>query len=394
MNIISIIPARGGSKGIPNKNIHPIMGKPLLAYTIEQSISTPAIDETYVSTDDEQIARVARAYGAKVIIRPEEISGDTASSESALIHAIDTIKKQNAEAELEKIVFLQATSPIRHKLDIQNAIELFDENEADSLFSSTPLHGFLWRLEEKMPKSFSYDYHNRPRRQDAPIDVVENGSIYIFKPWVLKKYNNRLGGKIINYHMPHIYSFQIDEPDDITIINNILQTTEQNISIAPSLAKVKLFVLDFDGVLTDNKVYVNQDGTESVRCSRGDGMGLERLRTLTDVEVFILSKETNPVVKARSTKLKIPCINACDNKIEELKKIASKKRLTSKQVAYIGNDLNDVECLKWVGVSISVADARNEVKNISKIVTTKKGGEGAVREVCEMIISSKQKNQD
>jgi N-acylneuraminate cytidylyltransferase len=200
MNTIVLIPARGGSKGILRKNLLPIAGKPLLSYSIEQSMQSSHIDHTIISTDDQEIATVAQNYGAKVIMRPIEVSGDTASSESALLHALDYLKDtENYEPDL--VVFLQCTSPLRKDDDIDKAIIQFQQEQADSLLSVSHDHSFLWQKIEGIAQSINYDYRYRPRRQEMNSQFRENGSIYIFKPWILREYNNRLGGKISLYVM-------------------------------------------------------------------------------------------------------------------------------------------------------------------------------------------------
>ena len=233
-------------------------------------------------------------------------------------------------------------------------IETLQREQADSLLSVCLVHGFVWRNDKGSISSFSYDHRSRPRRQDAPEDLVENGSIYVFKPWVLRKFNNRLGGKIALHRMDPLDSFQIDEPGDIALIEHLMSFRHSR--PLADLSAVRLLALDFDGVLTDNQVVVRQDGSESVTCSRGDGFGIGLL-VKAGVEVVVISKEENPVVAARCRKLKIPCIQGCDDKLPILRKLAADRGLTARQVAYVGNDLNDLECLGWVGSPIGVADA-------------------------------------
>ena len=233
MKCCAIIPARGGSKRIPQKNIYLLHGKPLIAYTIEQVQSCPSIDRVIVSTDDNKIATVAQKYGAEVIWRPLEISGDMATSESALLHTLDTLR-ETEEYEPDLVVFPQATSPIRQPDDIQHAIDLLLQENADSLFSACPLSGFVWRREEGKLISFNFDHRNRPRHQDAHEDLMENGSFFIFKPWVLRKFNNRIGGKITAYLMRVIDSFEVDSPDDLELIEYLLaarQARSKNVPI-------------------------------------------------------------------------------------------------------------------------------------------------------------------
>jgi CMP-N,N'-diacetyllegionaminic acid synthase len=225
---IAIIPARGGSKGIPGKNVRMVGGKPLLAHSI--IAARGVVDAVYVSTDDEAIANVARRYGADVIDRPAALANDTATSESALVHALDVLRGR--EIEPETVVFLQATSPLRRPNDVANALAQFREDKADSLFSATDATGFMWRCGPEGPKPMNYDPVSRPRRQDAPRDVIENGSLYIFKPSVLRKYASRLGGKISVYMMRAEDSFQIDEPWELELLGWLFAREQQRTTSA------------------------------------------------------------------------------------------------------------------------------------------------------------------
>jgi CMP-N,N'-diacetyllegionaminic acid synthase len=218
--IICLIPARGGSKGIPLKNIQPLGVKPLVAHSIEQARQCAAITRVIVTTDHPEIARAARQYGAQVIDRPAEISSDTATSEAALLHALDHLReKEGLEPDL--VVFLQPTSPLRQPQDIARALETLEQEQADSLFSACPFHGCLWRRINGRLTSVTYDYQHRQRRQDAVEDFLENGSIYIFKPWVLRQFNNRLGGRIGLYLMDTYDSFQVDTPEDLEFMQSL-----------------------------------------------------------------------------------------------------------------------------------------------------------------------------
>lgn len=387
--ILAIIPARGGSKGIPGKNIRPLAGKPLLSYTIEHARRTAAINRIIVSTDDSQIGRVAIKYGAEVIWRPSEISGDEATTESALLHALDYLK-HTEKYEPEIIVFLQATSPLRRQDDIQLALDQFHQEAADSLFSACLLNGFVWRQHGGSIKPFSYDYQNRERRQDAHQDFVENGSIYIFKPWVLRECNNRLGGMIAMYEMDTLDSFQVDEPGDLNLIEQLLALKDCH-KHAPDLSQIQLLVLDFDGVFTDNRALVDQNGVEGVFIHRGDGWGLARLKQ-AGVAVTVLSTEQNPVVAARCRKLDIPYTQSCDDKLSALQQLAAERSLQPQDIAFIGNDVNDLAALHWVGHPIAVQDAVTQVRDAAEWVTQQRGGYGAVREVCDLILEQRREN--
>ncbi len=384
-DILAIIPARGGSKGIPRKNVRPFLGKPLLAHSIEHARQAPAVTRVVVSTDDAEIAEISRQYGADVVMRPLEISGDTASSESALVHVLDHLRKtENYRPEL--VVFLQATSPIREPGAVQDAIETLRREDADSLFSASPVHGFVWRRHHGKLSSITYDHLNRPRRQDIGEDVVENGSIYVFKTEILEKHNNRLGGKIAVYPMDPLDSFQIDEPGDFELMERAAGV-KRSPADHPDLAGIRLLVLDFDGVMTDNRVLVSQDGTESVLCHRGDGWGIARLKE-RGVVIMVISTETNRVVEARCRKLGLEHIQSCDDKLTELKRVAERLGLRADQIAYVGNDVNDLECMNWVGAAIAVADSMPEVHRVANLVTTRLGGYGAVREVTDWLIAA------
>lgn len=218
---VAIIPARGGSKGIIGKNLAPLAGKPLLAYTIEAARRSAEIAEVIVSTDSDEIAAVAVAAGAAVIRRPAELSGDAASSESALLHVLDCWREQHG-SDPELVVFLQATSPLRPEGAVSGAIRALMEAGGDSLFSACPVHGFVWRIEGGQPVSVSYDYRQRPRRQDAAEHFEENGSIYVLRPWVLRRTGNRLGGRIVMYRMDPLYAIQVDEPADLVRVERLM----------------------------------------------------------------------------------------------------------------------------------------------------------------------------
>jgi len=224
--IIAVIPARGGSKRVPRKNLLPLRGKPLIAYTIEQAKRSRLVDRVFVSTDDEEISIVARQYGAEVIERPPELSGDTASSETALLHVVDWLaERENYQPEV--LVFLQCTSPIRKESDIDNAIGAFLENQADSLFSACRFRKYIWQVQMGEASPINYDYRHRWREQDFPHQVLENGSIFVFRTSLLKEQGNRLGGKIAVYEMDELNSIQIDSEEDILLCNCIMDLLEK-----------------------------------------------------------------------------------------------------------------------------------------------------------------------
>lgn len=380
-NVIAIIPARGGSKGIPGKNIMNFCGKPLIGWTIEQALASQHIKEVYVSTDCKEIAQIARLHGAGVIKRPRALSTDTASSEEAILHAISDIEKHY---KIDTVVFLQATSPVRETCDIDNALLKFFSEKADSLFSAAILDDFCaWEVKNNILRSLTFDYNNRGTRQDRKQFYLENGSIYIFKPEVLKRYNNRIGGKIIFYSMPFWKSFEIDKLEDVEICEyfmkkRILNARKGHDTILPK--DIELIVYDFDGVLTNNKVLITEDGREAVSVNRGDGL-IIRLFREKGLKQLILTTETNKVVMARARKLNIPVLRGVKDKKKNLTAYCSKHNIDLENVIYIGNDINDYEIMRIVGYSACPSDASEEIKRISDVILNVNGGEGVVREL-------------
>ena len=381
--VLAIIPARGGSKGIPGKNLRPVAGKPLVAHSVEHALGAPSVERVVVSTDDARIAEVAKAAGAEVIMRPAEMSGDTASSEDALLHVLNTLSESGYEPDL--VVFLQPTSPLRSATDVEAAVQTLLAEEADSLFSGTPLEAFVWRAQNGELASVTYDYKRRPRRQEIHDHFIENGSIYVFRPWVLRDLRNRMGGKIALYKMSFLQALQIDEPEDLKLADRLASVNASGREPG-QFKNLRLLVVDFDGVMTDNRVLVAEDGREAVWCHRGDGWGVARLKE-AGVEVVILSTEENKVVGVRGAKLRVDVVQGSSDKLASLQQLAASKGLASEDIAYLGNDVNDAGCLRWAGHAIVVADATRGARECADIVTTRSGGAGAVQEVADWILT-------
>jgi NAD(P)-dependent dehydrogenase (short-subunit alcohol dehydrogenase family)/CMP-N-acetylneuraminic acid synthetase len=221
--IIVLILARGGSKGIPNKNAIDFCGKPLLVWSIEQAKQVESISSIWVSSDSQDILKIASACGVNTIQRPKEISEDTSSSESGWIHAINEIKTKGLDIDF--VVALQPTSPIRESADIEHGINEFQNKNYDSLFSCATLRDFtMWKNENGVYNSINFDYKNRLRRQDMSDQyILENGSLYIFKPEILLAHNNRLGGEIGTLMMPMWKSFEIDDLESFKLCETIMK---------------------------------------------------------------------------------------------------------------------------------------------------------------------------
>jgi N-acylneuraminate cytidylyltransferase len=289
----------------------------------------------------------------------------------------------------ELVLLLQATSPIRNGDDVQRAIDQLIAERADSLFSACPVHGFVWRRHGDAVESFSYDYRARRPRQQSPEDFLENGSIYVTRTALLRATGNRLGGRIAVYPMLPLQSLQVDEPADLVAIERLLMCQPAEPGAVDALADIDLLVLDFDGVLTDDRVLVDERGIESVRCHRGDGWGIARLRD-SGVAIVVLSAETNPVVTARCRKLRIEAKQACADKLAALRELAAERHVPASRIGYVGNDVNDLPCLTWVGTPIAVADAAHQVRAVCRLVSSRRGGRGAVREIADWILAARE----
>jgi len=223
--IHAIIPARGGSERVPGKNLAMINGQPLISWTIALAKDSSKVARTFVTTDNTEISSVSQDYGAEVIDRPAELSCSTASSESALLHALNWLESRG-DAVPEIVVFLQATSPLRRRVDIDNAVEMFLCENADSLLSVSPTPGFLWQVRDGVPEPLSFDPENRPRSQELKDQfVIENGSLYIFKTALLRESGCRLGGKTVAYYQPAICSVDIDHLEDLELVDTLMRTT-------------------------------------------------------------------------------------------------------------------------------------------------------------------------
>ena len=224
-NTVAIVLARGGSKGIPGKNIIDFCGKPLIVWTLEQLKQAKGIDSIWVSSDSEDILSASRSCKVETIHRPQEISGDMATSEVGWIHALECIESKVGSVSL--VIAPQVTSPLRSSADIERGFYDFQDQECDSMFSCSVREDLLlWEktLESKVLRSINYDYKKRNRRQDAPKQYIENGSFYLFKPEVIRQYNNRFGKKIGITEMEYWKMFEIDSMDDFKLCETLMKT--------------------------------------------------------------------------------------------------------------------------------------------------------------------------
>jgi N-acylneuraminate cytidylyltransferase len=379
---IAIIPARGGSKGIPNKNLQTVGGITLLARTVSACLESDSITAVYVSTDSDEIAAVALKSGAQVIRRPADISGDTASSESALLHALNEIEKTSSLPS--NVLFAQCTSPFISHTDIDGILGLL--NDHDSALTVTHNHAFIWRRDNSGNAiGINHDSAIRLPRQQLDPEFKETGALYAMNIDQFRKSGHRFFGRIGMYEVPVDRSMEIDDPEDLRLANT-LEIQEKGMPSRESLQSIKAIVFDFDGVMTDDQVYITETGQEMVMASRSDGMGISALRN-AGLKLLILSKERNPVVARRAEKLQIEVIQACDNKLEALTKWLSKNQLLLSQCAYVGNDINDLQCMQAVKLAIAPIDAHPQATQAAHWRLTRAGGKGAIRELSDAIIN-------
>lgn len=389
--IMAVIPARGGSVGIPGKNIIPIAGSPLITYTINAALQSAYINRIIVSTDNNNIARISQNAGTEVVRRPEAISGDNSKSEDAILHVLDVLhNKENYQPDI--IVFLQCTSPLMTGDDIDGTIEALINKNADSALAVTDFHYFLWRKNnDESMEGLNHDKNIRELRQNKKKDYLETGSIYVMRCQGFIEKKHRFFGNTVSYFMPKERCLEIDDPVDLKIAEVLIRDAKSKYRIALLPKNIEAVIFDFDGVFTDNSVIIKQNGDESVICNRGDGMGISIIRNL-GIPVLVLSSENSPVVEARCNKLKIEYRQGLQKKEKTMVDWLNEKHYSLENIIYVGNDINDIECLKIVGCSVVVNDAMPYVKQYAEIVLTNKGGHGAIRELADMIYNMKEGN--
>jgi N-acylneuraminate cytidylyltransferase len=382
----ALIPARGGSKSIPHKNLQKIRGRSLIARAVEAARAARHVERVFVSTDDSDVAAEARAAGAEVVDRPVAIAGDATSSEEALLHALHLLE-QRGEALPEVLAFIQCTSPFVSAEDIDGTIDCLLETSADTAHTVVRSHGFLWRQTTTgQAEPVNHDKGVRERRQDRAPEFLETGAVYVMRVRGFRAARHRFFGETLLYEVPALRAMQIDEPDDLTVARAIAPVADPVSRAAVVPSPFVGIVFDFDGVMTDDRVVQDQSGNEAVVCSRSDGYGIEMLRR-AGIPMVVLSREGNPVVAARCRKLGLVCQQGIDEKVEMVRTFAASVGGDVKGLVYLGNDVNDLECMRIVGLSVAVADAHPRLRLEADLVLSAAGGRGAVRELADIILS-------
>ncbi|MBT4824934.1 acylneuraminate cytidylyltransferase [Candidatus Woesearchaeota archaeon] len=385
--ILAFIPARGGSKRIPKKNIKNIAGKPLIAYSIEAALKSKKIDKIIVSTDDEEIARIAKEYGAEVIMRPLDIAGDNSPTEEAMIHTIKELEKKGYTPDY--IVLLQPTSPLRGNEIVDKAIEKALFSDADTVLSVCEMqHYYLSGVIEE--GIYKQEYTVRPMSQDMPVKYRENGAIFVTKTEVLLKNNNRLGNKLVAVVMNPLNSIDIDNIEDFELSERMLpclKEKEDKIQFdKKELSKIKMILFDVDGIFTDGSVYLDKEGHESLKFSRIDGKGIELLRNKGMI-IGVVSSEDSDIVRKRMNKLEIKEIHlGIKDKLAVYTNLKNKYDIKDEEVCYCGDDIQDFVVMEKVGYPCCPKNSHKLIIKVSKYFSNKHGGEGFVREICEQFI--------
>ncbi|MEV0642848.1 N-acylneuraminate cytidylyltransferase [Streptomyces sp. NPDC050619] len=392
--VLAVIPARGGSKGVPAKNLASVGGVPLVARAVRECRATRLVTDVVVSTDDQAIAAAAREAGAEVVLRPAVIAGDTATSEAAVLHAMDAHEALHGAA-VDVVLLVQCTSPFIVREDIDAVAGAVAENGADTAVTVAPFHGFIWRDaqddlanpgEASGGHGVNHDKSFRPRRQDRPQDLLETGAAYAMAAKGFREHQHRFFGHTELVRTDPARVLEIDDPHDLARARALAPLFDADRPGAfPTADDIDAVVLDFDGTQTDDRVLIDSDGREFVSVHRGDGLGIGALRK-SGLKMLILSTEVNPVVAARARKLQLPVLHGIDRKDLALKQWCEEQGIAPERVLYVGNDVNDLPCFALVGWPVAVASAHDVVRGAARAVTTVPGGDGAIREIASWIL--------
>jgi YrbI family 3-deoxy-D-manno-octulosonate 8-phosphate phosphatase len=387
--IIAFVPVRGGSKSIPMKNIKLLCGKPLVFWVLHALHNTELVDEVVVSTDSDTIAKVVEDFcflKVRISKRSDATATDESSTESAMLEFI-----QKSELDESSIfILVQATSPLLESTHLTEGIVEFKKNDYDSLLSCVRSHRFFW---SSHGTPVNYDYRQRPRRQDMPVFLMENGAYYINTVGNILRDKSRISGRIGIYQMPEYTGLEIDEIDDWPILERLMKKYYSFFKQRfINLGHIKLFATDVDGVLTDAGMYYSESGDELKKFNTHDGKGIEILREL-NIKTAIVSSEKSKLIERRARKLKFDFVFlgvSGSSKLEVIQDVCKKESMDISEVAYIGDDINCYELLSSVGVAACPSNALPEIRSMPNILQLNKaGGEGAVREFVELIAAAR-----
>ena len=399
--ILALIPARGGSKGILRKNIRLFAGYPLIAWSIAAAKQSDLVTRVIVSTDDEEIAAVAREWGAETpFLRPAEFAQDNTTDLPVFEHAIKWLADVEGYRP-DVVIQLRPTSPIRPRTMVDDAIRvLANHTNADCVRGVVPAaqNPFkMWRfngdskpLQPLLEVAGIDEPYNAPRQILPPV-YWQTGHIDAILVSTITQKKSLTGDVIYPLLIDPKYTVDIDTLPDWAKYEALVYSGLEMVSPGKSRRAmpetIKMIICDFDGVVTDNLVITDQDGKESVSASRSDSMHIKTLRE-KGIELMILSSEPNPVVMARAKKMSVDAIHniGMQNKGLVMRELLEQKNIKAENVIFLGNDLNDLPCFEIAGWSVAVADAYPEVLRAADHVLTKTGGHGAIRELCEIVL--------
>jgi len=405
-SVLAIIPARGGSKGIPGKNIKSFAGFPLIAWSIAAAKNSKYQPRTIVSTDDERIATVARQLGAETpFLRPAEFAMDTSTDLPVFVHALEWLS-QNENYQPDLVIQLRPTSPIRPRGCVDDAIDvMLSHADADSVRGVVPAgqnpHK-MWRLDPdgKYPMRNLLEVEGIDEPYNAPRQILpaiywQTGHIDVIRPSVILK-GSMSGKNIYPLLIDPAFTVDLDNLNDWKRAEWLakyggLTMVSPGSSKRPMPKKIGLLALDFDGVVTDNRVWVNQNGEEMIAANRSDSLIMDKLRQ-KGIQIVIISSETNPVVSARARKMRVEAIQGVglSDKADVLTKLCAERGIPLSEVVFMGNDINDIPCFKIAGWGVAVPDAMTDALREADHITIRSGGHGAVREICDLIINSQE----
>lgn len=382
--VIAFIPVRGGSKSIPLKNIRFFCGKPLVFWNIEALQHAEAVDEIIVATDSTEIEKTVRQFGfdkVKIYNRSAGNATDTSSTESVMLEYI----RYAGLSESDIFMLVQATSPLTQTRHFAEALDMYVKGEYDSMLTCVRNHRFFWH-DDGTP--INYDYTHRPRRQDFHGAWMENGAFYINTVKNIVATQNRLSGKTGIYEMPAYTAFELDEPDDWLVMENLMRKHVLNKKDV-FIPDIRLVLTDIDGVLTDGGMYYTETGDEMKKFNARDGMAFSLLRK-AGIKVGIITSENTQIVANRAKKLKADYLIQGKHeggKLASAQAICLQEGISLDNVAYIGDDINCFELLSAVGLPACPNDAMRKIKEIAHIlILSNKGGDCVFREFAEHVI--------
>lgn len=389
-HVAVLVLARGGSKGIPLKNIKMLAGVPLLGWVLRAALNTEGIHSVWVSTDHDEIEKVAKSWGAKVHRRSPEVSRDSSSS-------LETIQEfARVHPEVDVLCNIQATSPCLQPFHVKGALEMITKKGFDSVFSVVRRHQFRWQEVKKGPaeltKPLNLDPANRPRRQDWDGELCENGSFYFTTRDLLMNKGLLQGGKVAYFEMLPEYSVDIDVDIDWPVAEQRVLRYGYFGPATPEV--VRLMFCNVSGCLTDGRIFLSVSGEEMVSMNTRDTTGIRMLQE-EKMEVVLLTSDVDPVAQSLADKLskRTGCqvVQVGKEPLKDLKPMVEQRELEWKDVAYMGNDKQDVDCLKQAGLSAVPREAPTLAINAAKYTCRSVGGMGALREFAEHILLQREK---